>query len=89
MEQHRTISLYDADHGLPEKLSASEWQQADKVVKLLEPFERVTKELSANDASISQVLPFIDTLKEELSTSKDGDLGIKTTKQEMLKSLHL
>ena len=87
VEQRRAISLYDADHGLPEKLSANEWQQADKVVKLLEPFQRVTKELSANDASISQVIPFIETLKEELSSSKDSDLGIKTTKQEMLKFL--
>jgi len=84
VEQCRAISLYDADHNLLEKLSASEWQQADRVVKLLEPFQCVTKELSANDASIS---PFIETLKEELSSSKDSDLGIKTTKQDMLKSL--
>ena len=87
VEQRRAISLYDADHGLPEILSANEWQQADKVVKLLEPFQCVTKELSANDASISQVILFIETLEEELSSSKDSDLGIKTTKQKMLKSL--
>ena len=37
-EQCQAISLCDADHGLPEKSSASEWQQADKVVKLFEPF---------------------------------------------------
>jgi len=57
--------LYGADHGLPEKLSASEWLKADKVVKLLEPFQHVTKELSTNDASISQVIPFIETLKKK------------------------
>ena len=33
------------------------------------------------------MIPFIETLKEELSSSKDSDLGIKTTKQEMLKFL--
>jgi len=33
------------------------------------------------------VIPFIETLKEELSSSKDSHLGTKTTKQEMLKSL--
>jgi len=87
VEQRRAISLYDADYGLPEQLSASDWQQAEKILKLLEPFQRVTKELSAKDASVSQVIPFIETLKIELSSSKDSDLGIKTTKQEMLKSL--
>ena len=37
VEQRRAISLYDADYGLPERLSANNWQQAEKIVKLLEP----------------------------------------------------
>ena len=43
VEQHRAICLYDADYGLPEQLSANEWQQAEKIVKLLEPVQGVTK----------------------------------------------
>ena len=46
VEQCRAISLYDADYGLPERLSPNDWQQAEKIVKLLEPIQRVTKELS-------------------------------------------
>ena len=87
VEQRRALSLYDADHGLPEQLSANEWQQAEKIVNLLEPVQRVTKELSAKEASISQVIPFLETLQIELSTSRESDSGIKTTKEEMLKSL--
>ena len=87
VEQHRAISLYDADYGLPERLSANDWQQAEKIVKLLEPIQRVTKELSAKEASISKVIPFLETLKIELSTPKESDSGIKTTKEEMLESL--
>jgi len=49
--------------------------------------QKSVTQLSANDTSISQVIPFIETLKEELRLSKYSDLGIKTTKQEMLKSL--
>ena len=41
--QRRIISLYDADYGLPERLSANDWQQAEKIVKLLEPIQRVFK----------------------------------------------
>ena len=58
-----------------------------KNVKLLEPVQRVTKELSAKEASISQVIPFLETLQIELSTPRESDSGIKTTKEEMLKSL--
>ena len=58
VEQCRAICLYDTDYGLPEQLSANEWQQAEKIVKLLEPVQRVTKELSAKEASISQVIFF-------------------------------
>ena len=58
-----------------------------KIVKLLELVQRVTKELSAKVASISQVIPFLETLQIELSTPTESDSGIKTTQEEMLKSL--
>ena len=57
------------------------------MVKVLEPFQCVTKEISANNASISQVIPSIETLKIEVSSLTDSGLGIKTTKKEMLKTL--
>ena len=60
-------------------------QKNCKVIR--EPVQRVTKELSAKEASISQVIPFLETLQKELSTSRENDSGIKTTKEEMLKSL--
>ena len=50
--------------------------------------QRITKELSAKEASVSQVIPFLETLKIELSTQRESDSGIKTTKEEMLKSLN-
>ena len=87
VQQHRAISLYDADFGLPEQLNSNEWQQAEKIVKLLEPVQRVTKELSAKEAMLSQVIPFIEILKMELGSTGDDDRGIISTKEEMLKSL--
>ena len=87
VEQRRAISLYDADFGLPDKLNSNEWQQAGKIIKLLEPVQRVTKELSAKEAMLSQVIPFIEILKIELGSTDDDDRGIISTKEEMLKSL--
>ena len=83
-EQRHAICLYDADYGLPEELSANEWQQAEKIVKLLEPVQHVTKELSVKEASISQVIPFLETLQIELSTPRESDSGIKPLKKRCL-----
>ena len=52
VELRRVISLYDANFGLPDKFNSNEWQQADKIIKLLEPVQCVTKELSAKEAMI-------------------------------------
>ena len=47
VEQRRAISLYDTDFELPDRLCSNEWQLATKIVKLLEPMQRITKEFSA------------------------------------------
>ena len=44
IQQHRAKTLYDTDFGLPEQLNSNEWQQAEKIVNLLEPVQCVTKE---------------------------------------------
>ena len=50
LDERHAISLYEADYeadyGIPEQLSANEWQQAENIVKLLETMQRITKELS-------------------------------------------
>ena len=91
VEQRRAISFYDTDFELPEKLNSNEWQLAEKVVKLLEPMQRITKELSAKRAVISEVIPFLEILKSELN-EESGDTqkkfrGILSTKEELLESL--
>ena len=53
VEQQRVISLYDTDFELPDRLCSNEWQLAKKIVKLLEPMQRITKEFSARGAMVS------------------------------------
>ena len=56
-----------------------------KIVKLLEPVQRVTKELSAKEASISQGIPFLETLQIELSTPRERVIqGLKPLKKRCL-----
>ena len=91
VEQRRAICLYDTDFELPERLNTNEWQLAEKVVKLLEPMQRITKELSARKAVISEVIPFLEILKTELEEESDDAQekfrGILSTKEELLESL--
>ena len=94
VEQQRAISLYDTDFELPDRLNSNEWQLAEKIVKLLEPMQRITKEFSAKGAMVSRVIPFLEILKMELDSNQsskpettDKFRGILTTKDEMLSSL--
>ena len=91
VEQRRAISLYDSDFELPDRLNSNEWQLAEKVVKLLEPMQRITKELSARGTVISEVIPFLEILKtklgEESSDTQEKFRGILSTKDELLESL--
>ena len=92
VEQNRAISLYDSDFELPDRLSSNEWQLAEKLVSLLEPMQRITKELSARGAVISEVIPFLEILKTELgeesTDTQEKFRGILSTKDELLESLN-
>ena len=94
VEQRRAISLYDTDFEFPDRLNSNEWQLSDKIVKLLEPMQRITKEFSAKGATVSQVIPILEILKMELNSNHSSESettnkfkGIITTKDEMLSSL--
>jgi hypothetical protein len=53
---------------------------------MLEPFQRTTKELSRANASLSEVIPFIDILKQELD-DHTCDQGVQVAKAVMLTDL--
>jgi len=55
VEQCRVISLYDTDFELPERLNPNEWLLAEKVIKLPEPMQRITKELNARRPACCQL----------------------------------
>lgn len=64
-----SLCLYAATHSKVEKVSNREWMLLSKYVKALKPYEEVTKELSSCSSSISDVIPFIVSLKKTLQTN--------------------
>lgn len=61
-----SLCLYAATHSKVEKISNTEWMLLSKCVKALQPYEEVTKQLSSSSSSISDVIPFIVSLKTTL-----------------------
>ena len=66
---------------------AEQWNLANKVVHLLQPFEEATREASGDYTSASVIIPIVNSLKRSLSTTSD-DRGITAMKQAMLLSLN-
>ena len=74
IEQKKALVGYDSEYGLPVHLLNSEWIIAENLLRMLELFQRTTKEFSHNSSSVSQVIPFIEILKLELENQESGSV---------------
>ena len=83
-EQKNALAQYAADHDIPQ-LSSQNWILVEKVIKLLEPCEQLTKDLSKDDSTISMVIPGYNVLRQTLLCADDR--GVQTIKQSLLESL--
>ena len=74
---------------VPVSFSSQDWDLMKKVLNVLEPFKDATDKLSANDASISMVIPtvtlIIDGLEDENPTEERGVLTIKRSLKAAMK----
>ncbi|KAI4901092.1 hypothetical protein NFI96_010466, partial [Prochilodus magdalenae] len=88
LEQKRAIGAYAADFELPATLTASQWSLIENIVKLLAPFEELTREICQSDALASNVIPSVNALKRLLSKSAHSDFGVKTSKNALLEAVN-
>ncbi|KAK7004708.1 zinc finger BED domain-containing protein 4 [Biomphalaria glabrata] len=86
LEQRRAITLYCAENETLSNLSPSQWSVGEKVA-VLQPFEEVTREVSAAAASISIVIPLVHVLKT-FPLREGNDKGIKNMKSTLLECLN-
>ena len=80
------IAAYGADGSIP-VLTASQLDIATKVINILSPIEEITKNISAEFSSISQVIPLVRALRKVLEKEVE-DTGVRSMKYKMLDSLH-
>ena len=86
VEQKMAIATYGVDGSIP-ILSASQLDIASKVIDIVSPIEEITRNISAEAASISQVIPLVRALTKVLEKEAE-DIGVRAMKSKMLDSLH-
>ena len=86
IEQRKALSAANAELNETLDFSTTQWQLAEKVVRLLQPFEEATEDISCNTSSISLVIPIINSLQRKLIV-EDDDMGIMSMKRKMSLSI--
>ncbi|XP_065684334.1 zinc finger BED domain-containing protein 4-like [Hydra vulgaris] len=66
LEQKRAVSLYITDHDSLNNLTPAQWVLMEQCIKLLKPFEEITKITSSGISCISEVIPHVVTLLKYL-----------------------
>ena len=82
------ISTLSTCDNLDVELTNADFKLIHRVVTVLANFNSATKMLSKSDASISQAIPIVTTIMEDLHHSKKTeDNGVKTLKKSLLASM--
>ena len=67
-------------------LTTVQWKLAEKVIKLLQPFEEATEDISSDSSSIALFIPIVNSLNKLLQVDEE-DHGIMSMKLKMLLSM--
>lgn len=73
LEQKRAVSLYITDHETLINLTHAQWELLEQCIKLLKPFEEITKITSSGISCISEVIPHAVTLLKYLGKAETAE----------------
>lgn len=73
LEQKRAGSLYITDHETLLNLMHAQWELLEQCIKLLKPFEEITKITSSGISCISEVIPHAVTLLKYLEKAETAE----------------
>lgn len=84
-EQKRAIALYCITRSQTNAKNPTEnqWQLAEMLVCILKHFETATKDMSADNACTSQIIPFIYAMEKFIDYACDTATGVKTVVDEL------
>ena len=70
------------------RLTSLQLDTATKVINILTPIEEITKDISVDTSTISQIISMVRDLKKVLE-KLDNDHGVHTMKRKMPESLNV
>jgi hypothetical protein len=87
VEQRKSVNLFSVENGGFDTLLPEEWELAERVVKILQPYYEATLDISADNACVSIAIPLIALLEGNMqSTDEDrGLLQMKAALRDALK----
>ena len=86
IEQRQAICAAEVECRIVSELNNQQWQLAEKVVKVLKPFEEATEAVSSKGSSVALTIPVVNSLVHFLDTTVDEDVGVRNMKRKMLSS---
>jgi hypothetical protein len=82
VEQKKALILYAAENDL-QLPTNNQWLLLERVVSLLSPIERTTRDVSAEASSASDVIPMVIAIKRSLQLVTE-DAGVQTMKNDIV-----
>lgn len=86
-DQRTAVTYYAGEVSTIRNLTEYEWNITSSLLELLRPFEEITKIVSSEDSCISEVIPYVATLRLFLEKPRNDHKVIELTKQTLLRSL--
>lgn len=84
-EQRKAVTMYAAEHDIP-TLTVYSWGIVENIIRVLKPFEEITKQARSDEELISFVIPAVTTLNSYLN-KRQKDSGVQTLKDQLKQSL--
>jgi len=80
-EQRKAVTLYCVEEGTIDTLSASDWELAERIVKVLKPFYEATVEISSDQTCLSVMVPMVTMLLGKVQARPEPtDRGLQQLK---------
>ena len=83
VEQRKAISAANAEANSPFDLTPTQWKLAEKVIKILQPFEEATEDLSSETSSVALFIPIVNSLNRLLQVHEE-DHGITAIRENVV-----
>lgn len=88
VDQRTSVTYYAGEVSAVKNLTEYEWNTIGRLLELLRPFEEITRIVSSEDSCISEVIPYVATLRLFLEKANSNHKDVEPTKQALLRSLN-